>query len=82
MKVPAKLGLLASVVFILAPAISAPTGKRVLFLTHSAGFKHPVVPLAEKVMPEIGKSLGGFETTVNQLVEWARVQNRDHGLGV
>jgi len=51
MKVLGKLALLIPVVLVLVPAISAPAGKKLLFLTLSAGFKHPVVPLAEKIMP-------------------------------
>src|SRR5688572_13564836 len=66
MKVLGKLALLIPVVLVLVPAISAPAERKLLFLTLSAGFKHPVVPLAEKIMPEIGKSLGGFQTTVTQ----------------
>jgi len=66
MKVLGKLALLIPVVLVLVPAISAPAHRKLLFLTLSAGFKHPVVPLAEKIMPEIGKSLGGFQTTVTQ----------------
>jgi uncharacterized protein len=66
MKVFGKLVLLAAVVVVLAPASSGQREQKLLFLTHSAGFKHPVIPLAEKIMPEIGKSLGSFETTVTQ----------------
>ena len=66
MKVFGKLVLLVAVVVVFAPASSSQGEQKLLFLTHSAGFKHPVLPLAEKIMPEIGKSLGGFQTTVTQ----------------
>lgn len=55
-------------------------GKRLLFLTHSAGFKHSVIPLAEKIMPEIGEKLGRFQTTVSQdcsLISASELRNYD-----
>ena len=66
MKVFGKLVLLVAVVVVFAPASSSQGEQKLLFLTHSAGFKHAVIPLAEKIMPEIGKSLGSFQTTVTQ----------------
>jgi type 1 glutamine amidotransferase len=66
MKLSGMLALLVAVVLGFAPAGSAQREQKLLFLTHSAGFKHAVIPLAEKIMPEIGKSLGSFETTVTQ----------------
>jgi uncharacterized protein len=39
---------------------------RVLYLTHSAGFKHGVLPTSEEVMREIAKRSGAFEVTVTQ----------------
>jgi hypothetical protein len=63
-KVVCVLGLLVLLAAGL-PAI-AKGQRKLLFLTHSAGFKHSVIPLAEKIMPEIGKKFGNFETTVTQ----------------
>lgn len=60
-----------------SPALKA---RKLLFLTHSAGFKHAVIPLAEKVMPEIGKKLGSLETTVTQdcsVINGANLKNYD-----
>jgi uncharacterized protein len=37
--------------------------KKVLYLTHSEGFKHPVLELSEKLLPQMGKRLSGFEVT-------------------
>jgi hypothetical protein len=37
---------------------------RLLYLTHTAGFKHAVLPLSEQVMTELGKKSGAFEATV------------------
>jgi type 1 glutamine amidotransferase len=46
-----------------APKANKP--KKVLYLTHSAGFKHSVLGLSEKIMQELGaKSNGAFEVTV------------------
>jgi uncharacterized protein len=39
---------------------------RVLYLTHSAGFKHAVLPTSEQVMRDLGKRSGAFEATVTQ----------------
>jgi uncharacterized protein len=39
---------------------------RVLYLTHSAGFKHDVLPLTEEVMRDLGKRSGAFDATVTQ----------------
>src|ERR1051325_5922600 len=49
----------------------APTGNKaakhkVLYLSHSAGFKHDVLPLSEKSLKEIGERSGAFEATVTQ----------------
>jgi type 1 glutamine amidotransferase len=39
---------------------------RVLYLTHSAGFKHDVLPVSDEIMQEIGKRTGAFEATITQ----------------
>lgn len=40
--------------------------KKILYVTHSAGFKHPVLPHTEKVFPEIGTKAGWFTVDVTQ----------------
>lgn len=51
-----------------APAPS-PSGSnaapRVLYLTHSAGFKHGVLPLSERILPQLGKESAAFDATVS-----------------
>lgn len=42
---------------------AAPSGKKVLVLTHAALTKHASVPVAEQVLPEIAKQ-GGFEVVI------------------
>ncbi|HOW19057.1 MAG TPA: hypothetical protein PLC79_08470, partial [Phycisphaerae bacterium] len=37
--------------------------KKVLYLTHSQGFNHPVLGLTEKILPELGRKSGAFEVT-------------------
>lgn len=37
---------------------------RVLYLTHTAGFSHDVLPLSEQIMKEIGSRSGAFEAVV------------------
>ncbi|MGH9314109.1 MAG: ThuA domain-containing protein [Vicinamibacterales bacterium] len=55
---------------LVAGVLSAGTGAndtpRVLYLTHSAGFKHDVLPVTEEVMRDLGKRSGAFEATVTQ----------------
>ena len=44
-----------------------PAAKRkVLYVTHSAGFKHQVLPVSEQIFQEIGKSSGQFDLTPTQ----------------
>lgn len=62
----ARIFLLSAVALVLCPRAESRQSRKLLFLTHSAGFKHPVIPLAEKIMPEIGKQFGSIETTVTQ----------------
>lgn len=40
-------------------------GKKVLYFTHSAGYKHDVVPLSMTLLPEIGRK-HGFEVTATK----------------
>jgi len=40
--------------------------RKVLYLTHSAGFKHSVLPLSEQIMKEIADKSGAFAVTVTQ----------------
>jgi uncharacterized protein len=51
-----------------ASANEPPTLKKrkVLYLTHSAGFKHQVLPESERVFKEIGEKSGAFEVVATQ----------------
>ena len=40
--------------------------RKVLYLTHSAGFKHAVLPVSEEIFKEIGATSGAFDATVTQ----------------
>lgn len=40
--------------------------RKVLYLTHSAGFKHAVLPVSEEIFKELGVKTGAFEATVTQ----------------
>ena len=42
------------------------TTPKVLYLTHSAGFKHAVLPLSEQILKQIGERSGAFEVTATQ----------------
>lgn len=50
-----------------APTATVARAKRaVLYLTHSAGWKHDVLPLSEQIFKQIGERSGAFEATVTQ----------------
>jgi len=40
--------------------------QKVLYLTHSAGFKHAVLPQSEQILKEIGETSGLFDVTATQ----------------
>src|SRR2546422_6503997 len=40
--------------------------RKVLYLTHSAGFKHEVLPLSEQIFKQIGERSGAFEVIATQ----------------
>jgi type 1 glutamine amidotransferase len=51
-----------------AAATRRPDGRaapRVLYLTHSAGFQHGVLPLSERTLEALGRDSGAFETTIS-----------------
>ena len=58
------------VVLLLLAGIAAPaaaqTLPRVLYVTQSAGFAHPVLPLSEQVLPAIGREHDAFEVDVTR----------------
>ena len=45
--------------------VRAAAPPRVLYLTHSAGFKHDVLPITEQILPELGRKSGAFDATVS-----------------
>ena len=47
--------------------------KRVLYLTHSAGYKHEVVPLSMQLLPEIGRK-HGFDVIVTKDLSFLKPQ--------
>jgi uncharacterized protein len=49
-----------------SPTVNAAAKRKVLYLTHSAGFKHAVLPVSEQVFKELGVRSGAFEATVTQ----------------
>lgn len=63
--------LIAAATVALVAALAGPTATaqslpRVLYVTQSAGFAHPVLPLSEQVLPAIGREHGAFETDVTR----------------
>jgi uncharacterized protein len=47
-------------------AAKSGASKKILYLTHSAGFKHAVLPLSEQILPELGTKAGWFSVDVTQ----------------
>lgn len=47
-------------------ASQTPAKHRLLYLTHSAAFKHSVLPVSEEVVRDLGRSSGAFEATITQ----------------
>ena len=65
--------LVCSVVLLTAAGVSRAdaqskpgASKKILYLTHSAGFKHAVLPVSEQVLPELGTKAGWFTVDVTQ----------------
>lgn len=47
-------------------AAPRPAAKRLLYLTHTAGYRHDVVPLSKEIVPQLGRASGLFEATVTE----------------
>lgn len=57
--------LAAILVAVGSPALQA-VPKRLLYLTHTAGFRHDVLPLSHEAVRELGHSSGAFDVTVTE----------------
>lgn len=53
-------------VILLAPAIHAQSRPQVLYVTQSAGFAHPVLPLTEEILPAIGRQQDAFDIDITR----------------
>src|ERR1041384_6549640 len=49
-----------------AATVNKAAKHKVLYLTHSAGFKHDVLPVSEEIMKEMGERTGAFEVTATK----------------
>jgi type 1 glutamine amidotransferase len=49
-----------------APAQAADPPTRVLYVTHSAGYRHDVLPLSQSVLAQLGDASGAFALTVTE----------------
>ena len=59
--------MLRPFVFLLFCALAAPAApKRVLYMTHSAGFRHASLPTSCAVMQDLGVRSGAFEVTCSE----------------
>ena len=66
------LGLL--ILFAPVPG-EAQAGKRLLYLTHSAGFKHKVLPVSEEIMKQLGAQTGYFTVDATQDTSLINAEN-------
>lgn len=48
------------------PPTTSAKVRKVIYVTHSAGFKHDVLPLSEQIFKELGTKAGWFEVTATQ----------------
>jgi len=53
-------------VILVAPAIHAQSRPQVLYVTQSAGFAHPVLPLTEEILPAIGRQHDAFDIDITR----------------
>ncbi len=56
-------------------AQAQPRMGRVLYFTHSAGYRHEVIPLSQTILKQIGENSGGFEVTTSEDVAEFTVEN-------
>ncbi len=49
-----------------ADAARAQPVRKVLYLTHSAGYRHEVLPLSQRIFKELGNEAGWFEVTATE----------------
>lgn len=67
---PARCALVASILAALAliapPSRAAPPRDQVLYLTHSAGFRHDVLPLSQEILKQLGDSSAAFTVTATE----------------
>lgn len=58
--------LLCALVVVVCSGSAWAGGKKVLYLTHSAGYRHEVLPLSAQVLKELGERSGGFEVEATE----------------
>src|SRR5687767_9290606 len=54
--------------------------RQLLYVTHSAGYRHEVLPYSQEVMQKIGKETGAFEATCTDdsaTVDWGNLGQYD-----
>jgi type 1 glutamine amidotransferase len=60
------LSALAGVLLAAAPQRAEERVAQVLYFTHSAGYRHEVVPFSQQVLKQLGKESGAFEVTATE----------------
>jgi type 1 glutamine amidotransferase len=70
----AALVVAVAVMFSHAPS-SAEERARLLYFTHSAGFRHGVIPVSEEILKKIGAAAPGFDVTATEDVSVFSLDN-------
>jgi len=63
---------------LLSVARAGPPIDRILYLTHSAGYRHEVLPLSGSVLHDLGENTGSFEVTASEDVSVLTAENLRH----
>jgi type 1 glutamine amidotransferase len=67
--------------FAVSPSRAEDQPHRVLYFTHSAGYRHEVIPLSEVILKQLGKSSGAFAvTTTGDLSVFTTENLRDYAV--
>lgn len=56
-------------------ARAQPRRKRILYFTHSAGYRHDVIPLSRSILRQVGENLGAFDVTATEDVAEFTIEN-------
>jgi hypothetical protein len=81
-KVSIAVAVILSTAFVYATALAIATASSraeerpgLLYFTHSAGYRHDVIPVSQGILKEIGATAPGFEVTASEDVSIFTAEN-------